>query len=171
MVGHLTGNFVLSDFRPTLPTIKDPRVALTTEGVTNFEGVDMTYISAFSPSPIFSHKENYLRYLDSRQWQEVKRAYWFSGRPKECWACGKRWELGAKGFNFHHISYKNLYRETPEDLVLLCAPHHQDYEKKKGDFNSQYTLEIDTYVYICHERIDRGLSIFGVTKFMKGLID
>jgi hypothetical protein len=132
----------------------------------------MGYISAFSPSPLYSHKENYLRYLDSRQWQEVKRAYWLSGRPKECWACGKKWELGARGFNFHHVSYKNLYRETPEDLVLLCNYHHEKLEKDwKSVTFSLIDLETYTYGFICAERMYLNSSFMPFMKYFKGLID
>lgn len=131
----------------------------------------MTYVSAFLPSSLYSHKENYLRYLDSRQWQEVKRAYWLSNRPQECWSCGKKWRLGEPGFNFHHINYKNLYSETLEDLVLLCAEHHKKIEQDKPKFDKNMTLELFTYAYVCAERVHRGLSLKPVLKFMKGMID
>ena len=151
---------------------KDPRVALTTEGVTDCKGVDMTYLSAFQPSSLYSHKENYFRYLDSRQWDDRKRAYWNSDRYKRCWACDAPWSYGAKGFNFHHTSYENLFNEPLEDLVLFCSEHHQEFEKQIKEKSSKtFNLEMQTYLFICHKRIDLGLKIAPVIKFMKGLID
>lgn len=131
----------------------------------------MNYSSAFFPSPLYSHAENYRRYLDSSQWQEIKRTYWFSDRPKECWACGKRWHFGSPGFNFHHINYTNLYQEKLDDLVLLCATHHEEFEQSKVRPTSNATLEVQTFAFICSHRISKGLSLKPVIKFMKGLID
>ena len=110
----MTGEMRMLALKAMVLSNKDPRVALTTEGVTEpNRRLDMNYFSAFTPSPLYSHKENYLRYLDSRQGQDVKRSYWLSNRPNECWACGKKYDYKSQGFNFHHLTYKNLYREKP----------------------------------------------------------
>jgi hypothetical protein len=152
--------------------IKDPRAASTARGVTDCKGVDMTYLRPFIPSSIYSHKENYLRYLDSREWQARKRAYWESNRPKYCWACGLAWDLNARGFNFHHVTYANLYNEKLEDLVLLCTDHHKEIESEWPDARkSGMTLELWTYVFICNYRVEKGLPIKLLMKFFRGLID
>lgn len=131
----------------------------------------MKYSSAFYPSPLYTHAENYRRYLDSSQWLEVKLSYWLSNRPKFCWACDKRWQYGTPGFNFHHTNYGNLYQETLDDLVLLCAKHHGEFEASKVKPDSRFTLEMQTFAFVCSHRIHRGLSLKPVIKFMKGLID
>ena len=151
--------------------IQDPGVALTTLGVTDYEGVDMTYLRPFTPSSLYSHKENYLRYLDSREWRERKRAYWLSNRPNYCWACNLPWEFGAKGFNFHHISYKNLYNEPLEDLVLLCFEHHKAIEQEWPEAKRNgLSLELWTYMFICQHRLNNNLPIKPLMRFFKGLI-
>jgi hypothetical protein len=167
-----TGERMLSKTKVLSRANKDPRVALTTEGVTNFEGVDMTYLSAFRPSSVYSHKENYLRYLDSREWDARKRAYWQSDRYQRCWCCDLTWQYGARGFNFHHITYKNLYNEAVDDLVLLCAHHHRELELNwKHRSFSVIDLELFTYMFICMTRVELGLSLKPVMKYFKGLID
>jgi hypothetical protein len=160
-------------FGATIESSKDPRVALTTEGVTDYKGVDMTYLRPFLPSPVYNHKQNYLRYLDSREWQARKRAYWESNRPQYCWACGKAWSLDAKGFNFHHLTYINLYNETLEDLVLFCREHHEEVESEwiAGIPNKKLNREALTFAFICSYRIHRGLSLKPLMPFFKGLVD
>jgi len=152
--------------------IKDPRAALTARGVTDCKGVDMTYLRPFIPSSVYSHKENYLRYLDSREWEARKRAYWESDRPNYCWACNLPWTLNARGFNFHHVTYANLYNEKLEDLVLLCTDHHSEISDgwimAKG---FRMSLELFTYMFICNYRVEKGLPIKPLMKFFKGLID
>lgn len=131
----------------------------------------MNYSSAFYPSPVYTHAENYRRYLDSTRWEAVKRTYWLSDRPQECWACGKRWQFGTPGFDFHHTTYENLYQEKLEDLVLFCSNHHQEFEKSKVRPDSRFTLEMQTFAFVCSNRVHRGLPLKPVIKFMKGLVD
>lgn len=132
----------------------------------------MTYLSAFRPSSVYSHKENYSRYLDSREWDARKWAYWQSDRYQRCWCCDLPWQYGTQGFNFHHVTYKNLYNESLEDLVLLCASHHKELELnwKQRTF-SLIDLETFTYAFICSSRMYLGLSLKPVMKYFKGLID
>jgi hypothetical protein len=131
----------------------------------------MNYLRPFLPSSLYSHKQNYLRYLDSKEWQERKKAYWNSGRPKKCWVCDAPWHLGAKGFNFHHVTYENLFNESIEDLVLLCVDHHEEISDgwimAKG---FGISLELFTYMFICNYRVEKGLSLKPLMPFFKGLI-
>lgn len=133
----------------------------------------MDYFSAFQPSCLYSRKENYSRYLDSNQWSEKKRAYWLSSRPNFCWACDKPWAFESRGFNFHHITYKNLFNEKLEDLVLLCAKHHRELEMLwiKDLPNKSKNRELMTYAFICSHRVHLGLSLSRVMPFMKEMID
>jgi hypothetical protein len=132
----------------------------------------MTYLRPFLPSSLYSHQQNYLRYLDSSEWQERKIAYWNSNRPKKCWVCDAPWYLRAKGFNFHHVTYDNLFNESIEDLVLLCVDHHAEISDgwimAKGFGMS---LELFTYMFICNYRVEKGLSLKPLMPFFRGLID
>lgn len=135
----------------------------------------MNNFSAFIPSSLFSHAENYTRYLDSRAWQSKKRQYLLSKRPQYCWACGKKpWGFDTKGFNFHHLSYDNLFEEKMTDLMLLCSQHHEELEnewqeiKKQG--RGQMTLKLHSFMYVCNYRISHNLRIDPLMKHFEGLI-
>jgi hypothetical protein len=132
----------------------------------------MSNLSVFRPSGLYTHRENYLRYLDSKEWQSKKREYWNSNRPHRCWVCDEAWTLNAKGFNFHHVSYANLYQEPIEDLVLLCREHHQAIEEQWKVWRlTGVDLETMTYVEICNLRIASGRSLDALRPFFKGVID
>lgn len=73
--------------------------------------------------------DRYKRHLKSRQWQMLKEQYLWSNRPQSCWACDKKAPVDYQGFNFHHRSYKNLFEETLDDVMLLCREHHADLEQ------------------------------------------
>ncbi|MEH2275419.1 MAG: replicative DNA helicase [Nostoc sp.] len=66
---------------------------------------------------------NYYEYIDSQNWQEVRKlALQRSGR--KCQICG-----AGNDLDVHHNSYDNLGNERDhlEDLVVLCSDHHQLY--------------------------------------------
>ena len=62
----------------------------------------------------------YAEYIRSEAWQEVRRRFWASRLPKECYCCGR--EDGPK--DLHHRTYKNLGNEHLRDLVPLCRECH-----------------------------------------------
>lgn len=76
-----------------------------------------------------TRNERYKQHLKSRQWQMLKKQYLWSDRPQSCWACDKKASFDYQGFNFHHRSYKNLFNETLDDVMLLCRHHHADLEQ------------------------------------------
>lgn len=134
----------------------------------------MNDFSVFKPSCLYSHAENYHRYLDSSAWNDRKNDYWQSGRPQFCWACNKKsWSVKERGFNYHHLTYRNLYAEKPQDLMLLCAFHHQDLEedwkfvKKRADID----LKTFSFSYVCIRRTENNLSVQPLMSFFEGLID
>ena len=65
-------------------------------------------------------REGYAEYIRSEAWQEVRRRFWASKLPKECYCCGR--EDGPK--DLHHRTYKNLGNENLRDLVPLCRDCH-----------------------------------------------
>lgn len=62
----------------------------------------------------------YADYIRSKAWQQVRRRFWASRLPKECYCYG--WLDGPK--DLHHRTYKNLGRENLRDLVPLCRDCH-----------------------------------------------
>lgn len=65
-----------------------------------------------------ARRAQYRAYLQSAAWQarsaKCKR---LAGR--QCQRCGSRRELQA-----HHLHYRNIFAERPEDLVCLCRSCH-----------------------------------------------
>lgn len=132
----------------------------------------MSNFSVFRPSSLYNRRQNYLRYLDSSEWQAKKREYYLSDRPHACWVCDKPWTLNAKGFNFHHASYANLFNEPLDDLVLLCREHHESIEHSwKSWKSSGMDLKTSTFIEICNLRIASGKSINHLRPFFGEVID
>jgi hypothetical protein len=132
----------------------------------------MSNSNRFYPSSLYNRRQNYLRYLDSTQWQSKKRDYWLSQRPHCCWVCDKPWTLNAKGFNFHHASYQNLFDEPLDDLVLLCREHHEAIEEAWKDWkDSGMDLRAITYLEICNLRIASNRSLRTVRPFFGEVIN
>jgi RNase P subunit RPR2 len=68
--------------------------------------------------------EKYREYISSSKWLERKSKFVVSmvksKKPIRCFDCKcKNW------LQLHHTSYKNLYKEKDEDLVLLCKQCHE----------------------------------------------
>jgi 5-methylcytosine-specific restriction endonuclease McrA len=65
-------------------------------------------------------RSGYAEYIQSEAWQEVRRRFWASRLPKDCYCCGRK--DGPK--DLHHRTYKNLGSEYLRDLVPLCRDCH-----------------------------------------------
>lgn len=74
----------------------------------------------------FAHKEKYLNYLKSEQWANIKLDL-IHIKGENCELCGQHRQ--AKYLNLHHITYKNLFNENPQDLLLLCYICHRIQHK------------------------------------------
>jgi hypothetical protein len=106
------------------------------------------------------NRVDYKTYLQSTAWKMKKNEWVASGRPLECWACGKPMPSNRSGFNFHHRTYENLGHERLDDLVLLCMYDHEKLSKD-WEIARQYRgncLRNETYMYIVLNRDIRGLS-------------
>ncbi len=66
-----------------------------------------------------SWKKKYKKYLLSNEWAQLKIDL-FEYRGKECEKCGE-----TKYLQVHHLSYKNIFHEEPEDLMILCKSCHK----------------------------------------------
>lgn len=103
---------------------------------------------------------DYKTYLKSIAWKIKKDEWVASGRPLECWACGRGMPINRAGFDFHHRTYENLGHETLDDLVLLCRDDHKQLSKD-WEIARQYRgncLHNETYIYVVLNREWRGLS-------------
>jgi hypothetical protein len=87
-------------------------------------------------------------YEVSALWIEVRERYRASGLPLECQVCGR------EEIHLHHLSYRDLGRESFEDLMPLCEDHHYEVEKriKRSDLDRRNaTLR---YVEECDARAE-----------------
>lgn len=67
---------------------------------------------------------NYKEYLKSKHWAKVRKlAIKRSGN--KCQLCSSKGKL-----NVHHNNYKNLGKELPTDLIVLCETCHKKFHNK-----------------------------------------
>jgi hypothetical protein len=106
------------------------------------------------------NRVDYKNYLKSTAWRMKKNQWVASGRPLECWACGRLMPIDRSGFNFHHRTYDNLGDEKLDDLVLLCMTDHELLSKEWKNMKSikGHCLRNATHMYISHKRSFFGLS-------------
>jgi hypothetical protein len=87
-------------------------------------------------------QEKYQTYLTSLHWKQFRK-FIFRTRGSSCEECGVS-NMWAKMFygqsnNVHHLSYANLGREHPEDVMVLCR---RDHERRHGDTSLPDIFEI-----------------------------
>jgi len=75
-------------------------------------------MKAAEAKPISAQKKAYRKYLESEAWIKL-RCDIITIRGDRCERCGRR------GIHVHHLSYKNIGHEEPEDVILLCGTCHQ----------------------------------------------
>lgn len=71
------------------------------------------------------HKEEYRNYLLSKEWANI-RIDLFASRGRKCEACGS-----SKKLQVHHLHYRNIFKEEPSDLMILCAACHEEEHMRK----------------------------------------
>ena len=71
------------------------------------------------------YKEKYYTYLKSNEWLQIKLDL-YELRGKQCEVCESK-----RNVQVHHLTYKNVFNEEPEDLILLCRKCHE----KEHDIN------------------------------------
>ncbi len=81
--------------------------------------------------------DQYLDYLDSPEWKK-KRLATIKRDKNCCQQCGNKFP--NKELEVHHIHYKRLKREQPEDLITLCEFHHELLHDFHGDKAGYYPL-------------------------------
>lgn len=72
------------------------------------------------------YRFNKHQYLNSPEWRR-KRLAALSRAHYSCEMCH-----ASTNLHVHHVSYKNLYREKPQDLVCVCPSCHTKIHEKHG---------------------------------------
>lgn len=75
---------------------------------------------------------NYYDYLKSPQWQTVRDAA-LKRANHQCEKC-----KSGKNLEVHHITYKRLGYELPEDLIVLCKDCHENVHSKDLKQNDDF---------------------------------
>jgi 5-methylcytosine-specific restriction endonuclease McrA len=76
------------------------------------EGAAGWYVYRFDP------KKDYGAWLETDEWQAIREKA--LERAEHCCAdCGSE-----RGLEVHHLTYRNLGAERPEDLVVVCSDCH-----------------------------------------------
>jgi 5-methylcytosine-specific restriction endonuclease McrA len=63
--------------------------------------------------------KEYKEYLNSKEWSEIKLDL-YANRGKKCERC-----RNTKFLQVHHKHYRNIFKEEPEDLEILCNACHK----------------------------------------------
>lgn len=80
----------------------------------------------------------YELYLQSPEFDEIRQKV-FSRDGHKCVVCGSSSDLRP-----HHLTYRNIYREDPRDLITLCSRCHAIYhsvEKRAKYIDDYYAKE------------------------------
>ena len=78
----------------------------------------------------------YRKYLLSDEWGAIRNDL-YAKRGKKCERCGS-----ASKVQVHHLTYKNIFKEEPEDLEILCAGcHKSEHFKKKSKFKGKLSAK------------------------------
>lgn len=72
----------------------------------------------WSFSAMSDYRDKYHQYLKSLKWEQIAIAL-RKDRGYKCEICGSTRDLHS-----HHLTYNNIYKETLDDLQLLCSRHH-----------------------------------------------
>lgn len=79
-----------------------------------------------------SISKEYRKYLKSPEWT-AKREMLIEDRGGKCQKCGE------KGNHIHHVTYKNLFNEPLEDLLLFCEDCHEKTHREINEsFKNKY---------------------------------
>lgn len=70
-----------------------------------------------------TYRERYHEYLQSPAWRDKRLAALKRAKFK-CECCG-----GTERLQVHHLTYDRVFHEDVNDLVVLCAEHHDMAEK------------------------------------------
>ena len=67
--------------------------------------------------------KKYATYLKSKEWIDLKIDL-ITTRGQRCEKCRKD-KKSPTLLQIHHLTYKNIFNESPEDLMILCSRCHR----------------------------------------------
>lgn len=88
--------------------------------------------------------KGYEKYLQSRHWKNFRKAYEKSDRPQQCRICGNG------KFTLHHITYKNLFKESFDDVMPLCFYHHSEIH----EIHNRFDISLEDFEIACDVIMD-----------------
>jgi hypothetical protein len=96
----------------------------TGEGVSNLSCALLRYTGYTEGAEVTGRavpgfRREYWNYLLSPQWAERRQAV-LDRAGGRCERCGTE----AERLEVHHLHYRTIFRETPEDLQAVCRPCH-----------------------------------------------
>ena len=90
-----------------------------------------------------SRKKAYAEYLQGKRWEKFREeALEYYGN--QCGRCGSMFNL-----HVHHLTYKNRFKETFKDVMLLCKSCHYVVHKKH---RKPKKIDRDTVTYYLDKR-------------------
>lgn len=78
--------------------------------------------------------KEYRKYLRSKEWLEIRLDI-LTLRGNKCEKCFSKNKLQV-----HHLTYKNIFKEEPKDLIVLCDRCHENEHKKPKVNGGKLTL-------------------------------
>lgn len=94
-----------------------------------------------------ARRNQYVEYLNSSEWADLRIRYWEEGEFRECFACSLPWKrIYGQNIQIHHMTYERFGSELLTDVVPMCSDCHRDLTKAwrtlgKGEVRQGYTLE------------------------------
>jgi len=86
--------------------------------------VDISKFSYTYTYPAASRKQEYQKYLNSKEWKK-KRKETIEAAGGKCQLCNSDHRL-----HVHHRTYDNVRNEQPGDLIVLCSNCHAKFHDK-----------------------------------------
>ena len=97
-------------------------------------GPPIVYTAAWERPVKSADYIDYKEYVASDEWQRSERRLnCIKAAHNKCQMCGAMF-----GLEVHHITYKNLGKELPQDLVLLCILCHEHTHAMAGKGAKSY---------------------------------
>jgi len=127
MCAHITGTFFKIS-PPEPPPMRDEPIP---------EWMDPVTLRAKPPKPPRQKQfKSYAQYMASKEWR-IKRQEAIRTHLERCDVCGAKESLRVS-----HRHFKTLYKETPQDLDVLCPDCHDNkYEGKHASVYDPMTAE------------------------------
>lgn len=83
---------------------------------------------------------NHKDYIDSPEWARKKEEY-YSKHPRKCQICNTE-----KRIHLHHKTYERLGKEEDNDLVPLCAAHHERLHEEHNAYGGYLENYTDRFI-------------------------